>query len=272
MTLLQSIILGIVQGATEFLPISSSGHIVLVPNLVGWQIPEHDAFVFNIMVQAATLIAVFSYFWQDLFAIGMGTWRAIANKNPFTDPNARLGLYIVLATIPAGLVGITFNGIFEEVFASPVTTACFLFVTAGLLIIAERTRKRDRTIADISWKDALWIGFFQILALFPGISRSGATITGGMLRDIDRPSAARFSFLLSVPLMIAAGANAAYKFVQMPNTTSSIPVYLAGCITAAIVGYLSIRWLMKFLNQRSLIWFAGYCVLFASLNLVVIFL
>jgi undecaprenyl-diphosphatase len=268
MTLLQSIILGIVQGATEFLPISSSGHVVLVPHLFGWNIPVQDAFIFNIMVQAATLIAVFSYFWQDISNIISSSWHALVKKQLFSDLDARLGLFIILATIPAGIVGITLNNFFEQIFANPLFAAIFLLGTAILLIIAERAGKRDRTLDDINWKDVLWIGAFQILALLPGISRSGATITGGMLKDFDRPAAARFSFLISIPLMMAAGAKATYEFIALPNTAAAVPIYLAGCIAAAIVGYLSIKWLMRFLNERSLYWFAGYCVVFATINLL----
>ncbi len=268
MTIIQSIILGIVQGATEFLPISSSGHVVLVPHLLGWQIPEQDAFIFNIMVQAATLIAVFSYFWQDVFNIIRVTWNALTHNRLFSDPEAQLGLFLILATIPAGLVGITLNSFFEQIFANPIFAAIFLLVTAALLIFAEQAGKRDRKLEDIHWKDALWIGIFQILALLPGISRSGATITGGMVRDFDRPAAARFSFLISIPLMMAAGVKATYEFIAMPNTTAAVPVYLAGCIAAAIVGYFSMKWLMRFLNERSLYWFAGYCLLFATINLI----
>lgn len=270
MTILQSIILGIIQGATEFLPISSSAHLVLMPHLLGWDIPAQDAFVFDVLVQVATLIAVFAYYWNDLIDILRATGHGIRHKRPFADPQAKMGLYIILATIPAGLAGLVFSETFERAFGSPKATSLFLLGTAGLLLIAERAGKRSRSSEDISWKDALWIGVFQILALFPGISRSGATITGGMLKDLNRPTAARFSFLMSIPIMLAAGLIATLRLAQLPYAFTLLPTYLAGFITAATVGYLSIRWLIKFLTQRPLYIFAIYCTIFAGINLLII--
>ncbi len=268
MTLLQSLLLGIVQGITEFLPISSSGHLVLVPNLFGWQIPAEDAFVFNVLVQVATLAAVFVYFWADIIGIGGALIRGLRARQPFSDPQARLGWLIVLATIPAGLIGVLLKSVVESAFGSPLATASFLFVTAGLLVIAERIGKRDRAMSQITWQDALWIGFAQALALFPGVSRSGATITGGMARNLDRPSAARFSFLMSIPVMLAAGLFAVLDLIEISGFAERLPVFFAGFAAAAITGYLSIRWLLRFLSQRSLLGFAAYCVLFGIINLI----
>ena len=159
---------------------------------------------------------------------------------------------------------------FERAFGSPRATSFFLLGTAGLLLVAERAGKRTRSSEDIGWKDALWIGAFQILALFPGVSRSGATITGGMLKDLNRSTAARFSFLMSIPIMLAAGLIANLRLAQLPHVFTLLPTYSAGFVTAAVVGYLSIRWLIKFLTQRPLYIFAIYCVVFAGINLLVI--
>jgi undecaprenyl-diphosphatase len=272
MTFLQSIILGIIQGATEFIPISSSGHLVLIPHLFGWEIPKQDAFVFNVLVQVATLMAVFIYYAQDFIAISNSLIDSVFKKKNFDEPDSKLGLYLILATIPAGLVGIILNGFIENAFANPLTTAFFLFGTAILLVIAERAGKRkEKSLEHFGWKDALWIGCFQILALFPGISRSGATIAGGMLRDLGRRASARFSFLMAVPIMLAAGSKALFEFVRLPNTTENFPALFVGCIFAAFVGYLSIRWLLNFLSHRSYFTFSIYCVIFASINVVVYF-
>jgi undecaprenyl-diphosphatase len=272
LTLFQSILLGIIQGLTEFLPVSSSAHLVLVPNLLGWQIPAQDAFVFSVIVQVATLGAVIVYYWQDFFAIARSLILAVFKKGPFNDPDAKLGLYLILATIPAGIVGLALEHLIESVFDSPLATVLFLFGTATLLVIAERTGKRgDKSFDKMNWKSALWIGCFQVLALLPGISRSGATITGGMLRNLGRRASARFAFLMAVPIMLAAGLKATWEFVALPNTTEHFPIYLVGCIVAAIVGYFSIRWLLHFLSHRSYYAFAIYCVVFACINLAVIF-
>jgi undecaprenyl-diphosphatase len=259
MTIFQSILLGIVQGLTEFLPISSSGHLVLVPHLFGWHIPTKDAFVFNVLVQLATLIAVFAYFWGELVQITKAFFDGLAEKRPFESPRAREGWFILLATIPALIIGLVLKNIVEEAFTSLTATALFLFVTSGLLLIAERIGKRNRDLDHMHWKDALMIGIFQALAIFPGISRSGASITGGMKQDLDRPSAARFSFLMSIPVMIAAGAAATLDMTSIPNFTSLLPAFIPGFFTAAVVGYLAIRWLLKFLADHPLYVFSIYC-------------
>ena len=267
MTLLQSIILGIIQGLTEFLPISSSAHLVLVPYLLNWDIPAEEAFVFNVLVQVATLVAVIAYFWQDLITILRAWLVGLRQRKPFEDPSARLGWFLLLATLPAGVIGLAIKDLVELAFASPVAVAFFLLVTAALLVIAERAGKRSRPLAALKWVDALWIGFGQAIAIFPGISRSGATISAGMLRDLERPAAARFAFLMSIPIMLAAGLYAGLDLVQMPNFTALLPVFIPGFIAAAVVGYLSIRWLLGFLVQRSLYGFAIYCVSLALLVL-----
>jgi undecaprenyl-diphosphatase len=260
MTILQSIILGVVQGLTEFLPISSSAHLVITPYLLGWKLPADDAFIFDVLVQLGTLLAVIAYFWADLWAIGraflMGLWR----KRPFEDAQARLGWYIILATLPAVFGGLLVKDWVEAAFNSPVATALFLLGTAALLVIAEWAGHRTLPMQALTWKDALLVGVFQMVALFPGISRSGSTIAGGMLRNLDRASAARFSFLISIPAMLGAGTLAMLDLAKIPNFTSRIPALAAGFVAAAVVGYLSIRWLLSYLARRPLYAFAIYCV------------
>lgn len=263
MTLLQSLILGIIQGLTEFLPISSSAHLVLIPHLLGWQIPEAQVFPFDVLVQIGTLVAVILYFWTDLWIIVRGFIKALVDRKPFEGEPARMGWYLLLATIPAGIAGILIKDQVEAAFNSPTTTALFLFVTAALLILAEKIGKRTRTLSEIRWLDALWIGIFQALSLFPGISRSGSTIAGGMTRNFDRPSAARFSFLMSIPVMIGAGLVSIKDALEVPNLGEFLPVLLVGFLSALLVGYLSIHWLLKFLVKRPLYVFAVYCVVVA---------
>jgi undecaprenyl-diphosphatase len=269
MTLLQSIILGIIQGLTEFLPISSSGHLVIVPELLGWQFPAQDAFVFNVLVQVATLIAVIVYFWHDLLEIIKATLNGIRERHPFATPNARMGWYIVLATIPAGLAGLLLNNWVEQAFDNPSVVAIFLMGTAFMLLIAELLGKRQHRKDQLTWLDALWIGIAQSLAIFPGISRSGATITGGMLRNLKRPSAARFSFLISVPIMLAAGLLAIIDLLQIPHWATLLPNFIAGFIAAAVVGYLSIRWLLNYLQHKPLYIFAAYCATLSIISLII---
>ncbi len=269
MTIFQSMLLGLIQGLTEFLPISSSGHLVIVPYLLGWDIHAQDAFIFNVLVQVATLVAVIAYFWRELLEIVKGLYNGIKSKAPLADPHSRLGIFILVATIPAGLIGILIKDLVEQAFGSPVLTAILLFGTAGLLIIAEKVGARNRKIDQMSWLDALVMGLFQALAVFPGISRSGSTITGGMLRNFEREGAARFSFLMSIPIMLAAGLLAFLDLLSIPDWTQSILVFIPGFIVAAISGYLSIRWLLKYLLRGSLIVFAVYCVSIGLITLIV---
>ena len=272
MTVIQAILLGIIQGITEFLPISSSGHLVLMPFFMGWDIPQQDAFIFDVLVQVATLFAVIIYFWSDLVGILRSFLAAIWDRKPFQNQEARMGWYILLATLPAGVLGLVLKDILESAFSNPLAVAFTLFGTAFLMVFAERIGKRYRTLKQISWLDSLWIGCFQILALFPGFSRSGSTISAGILRNLDRTSAARFSFIMSIPIMLAAGVVAGYDLLQMPDLGNTLLVYIPGFVTSAITGYLTIRWLLKFLSHRSLYIFSIYCLSLSIATVLVYFL
>jgi len=260
MTVVQSIILGIIQGLTEFLPISSSAHLVITPYLLNWQIHPEAAFIFNILVQLGTLLAVILYFRSYLYRIIVEVISGIKRRKPFEHPLARLGWLLVLGTLPAVIAGLLFKDTVELAFGSPVATGLLLLGTAALLVLAEKFGKRGREIETTTWLDALVIGLFQALALLPGISRSGSTITGGMLRGLNRPDAARFSFLLSVPAMLGAGSIAILDLVQATDVSGQLTSISTGFITSAIVGYLSIHWLLSYLTKRSLYIFAVYCV------------
>jgi undecaprenyl-diphosphatase len=272
MTIFQAIILGIIQGATEFIPVSSSAHLVLAPYLFGWNIPENQAFLFDVLVQSATLLAVIIYFWKDLVAIIRNFLEGIIRKRSLSDPEVRLGFYLILATIPAGIAGLLLKDAIEKAFSSPNVTAFLLFGTAALLALAEVVGKRSRPLEELNWKDALWVGFFQTLALFPGISRSGSTITGGMTRNLQRPSAARFAFLMSIPIMLAATLSAASDLAQSGDLVSSLIPLTAGCLAAGIVGYFSIRWMLSFLSRNSLYPFAIYCTVVGIVFLLLYYL
>jgi undecaprenyl-diphosphatase len=261
MTVIQSILLGVIQGLTEFLPISSSGHLVIVPFLLKWDIPPEEAFIFDVLVQVATLVAVLAFFWNDYYQIIKDMLRGLQHRKPFETFPARLGWYILISTIPAGAAGLLLKDVVERAFSSPSMTAAALLGTALLLVIAERIGKRERELEKITWLDALIIGIFQILALFPGLSRSGSTITGGMTRDFERPAAARFAFLMAVPIMLVAGLLAVIDLFQFPDLGSLLPVFIPGFLAAAVVGYLSIGWLLSFLTRYSLYYFAAYCAI-----------
>ena len=269
MSVLQAVVLGIVQGLTEFIPVSSSGHLVLVPHLLGWHFAHSQAFIFDVLVQWGTLVAVCIYFRQDLIQIGRAFLRGLGNGKPFVDRDARMGWYLIVATIPAVVVGLLAKDTVEAAFASPRFTGFFLLVTALLLVVAEKMGSRQRTMDQITWFDGFWMGCFQVLALLPGVSRSGATIAGGMLRNLDRPSAARFSFLMSVPVMLGAGVLALKDLASMPGLNQFLLPLSVGFVSALISGYMAIRWLISYLGRHSLFVFAGYCLL-AGLYILVL--
>lgn len=269
MTIFQSILLGIVQGLTEFLPVSSSGHLVIVPYLLGWDIPADIEFVFDVLVQVATLVAVIAYFWKDLIQIVKAVIEGLLKRDLMKDPQSRLGVYIVIASLPAGIIGLLIKDLVEAAFDSPMFTALSLLITSVLLVIAERVGTRSRELPGMNAKDSLIVGFFQVLSILPGISRSGSTITGGMVRNFKREPAARFSFLMSVPVMLAAGLLAALDLLEIPNLKDTILVFLPGFIASAAVGYIAIRWLLKYLTNHSLYIFSIYCAVVGILTLLV---
>jgi undecaprenyl-diphosphatase len=270
MTILQAIILGIVQGLTEFLPISSSAHLVLVPALLGWQIPDDFNFIFDVIVQMGTLIAVIIFFWCDLVDIVTAVIKGLRSKSPFKDPKARLGWLVILATIPAGIIGLSIRPLVESAFSSPIPTALMLVVTAVILFVSERIGKQRREMPTLNWVDALWIGLAQAIAIFPGISRSGATIGAGLVRDLKRESAARFSFLMSIPILAASGLLEVKDFIGLSNLSEYLPALITGVLAAGIVGYLAIRWLLGYLSKNSLYVFSVYCLIAAAIVLIVL--
>ncbi len=264
MTFLQSIILGILQGITEFLPISSSAHLVLFPYLLNWNIPEDQLFPFNVLVQMGTLAAVIYYYRADIWIIMKAMLKGIVNRQPFAEVEARTGWLTLLASVPAGAIGLLLKPLVQSAFSSPSVTAVFLFVTAGLLVASETIGKRTRSIGNLTWHDALWIGAFQLLAVFPGISRSGATITAGMTRNLKRKTAGQFSFLMSIPIMLAAGLIGLLDLQGITNLENFLPLMTVGFLTAAMVGYFSISWLISYINNHSLLPFAGYCLILGA--------
>lgn len=268
MTFIQAIILGIVQGLTEFLPISSSAHLVIVPFLFKWNLNPDFGLVFNTLIQLGTLVAVIVYFWRDLLTILKAWFDGIKNRKPFENPDSKMGWLLILATIPAGLLGVLLQSKVREAMGSAVATAIFLFVTAVLLTVTELWSRRTRDLAHLAALDAAIIGIFQAVAIFPGISRSGATISGGMWRGLKRESAARFSFLMSIPVMLAAGLLEVIELFNVPGLTAMLPQLLLGFVVAGLFGYFSIRWFLGYLRHKSLLPFAVYC---AALAVVVIF-
>ena len=270
MSIIQAIFLGIVQGLTEFLPISSSGHLVILPFFLNWQLPQKEAFIFNVLVQIGTLGAVLVYYRKELRDIIIGFFQQLRKGTPFATSDARMGWLLIVATIPAGLAGLFLKDAIEQTFSSPIFAGIALLITGLLMIIAERVSLRIKESTDITLVDALVMGGMQALALFPGISRSGATISGGMMRHLRRKDAGNFSFLMSIPIMLAAGGLSTYEMLtEMSNLGEFLPIMVVGFITAGVVGYLAISWLLKFIRDHSLVYFSLYCFILGTTTILV---
>jgi undecaprenyl-diphosphatase len=268
MTLFQAFVLGIVQGLTEFIPISSTGHLVLVPTLFGWELKSQSAFIFDVLVQWGTLLAVVAYFRSELMVLLRGLWEGLKTRQLFTEPSARLAWLILLSSLPAAIAGLLLKPMVEDAIDSNLAVSIFLIINALILFTSERISRFGRLLQNLEVTDSLWIGFAQILALFPGISRSGSTIAAGLVRNLERGDAARFSFLMAIPVMLGAGFVALLDLSKAADAHAQMGPLLIGFLTATVVGYLAIRWLLKFLARRSLNIFAAYCFIIGSMGIL----
>jgi len=258
MNAIQAIILGIIQGLTEFIPVSSTAHLLVAQNLMG--IPADDAsFAFAVIIQLGTLLSLAVFYWQDLRDMARGVVKGIFDRRLSGEPGSRLGWYVLLASLPALVIGYLLRDLVETLFREPLLEAGIrLLLTTLLLSCAEFFGRERRPLSSMKWPDALIVGLFQVLSVFPGSSRSGSTITGGMLRNFDRPSAARFAFLLSAPVMLVAGGYQTLQVMQLPGLGGLLPLIGLGFVSAALVGWLAIRWLIGYLKDHSLYSFAIY--------------
>ena len=264
MTWIQTVVLAVVQGLTEFLPISSSGHLVLVPAFAGW---TDQGLAFDIAVHFGSLIAVCIYFRRDVAAMIVGAVDVLQGN--LSPPGARLAFGIGLATIPAAIAGLLFADWIEANLRSP---SVVVFTLAGfgiLMALADRLGRRVRKLESLGWQEALLIGVSQALALIPGTSRSGITITTGLALGLERPDAARFSFLLSVPVILLATANKGLSIVMSGEAVDWGMLSLGVAVTA-VVAYLSIEFFMRFVNTIGLWPFAVYRLLLAGVIVYVL--
>jgi undecaprenyl-diphosphatase len=258
--------LGIVQGITELLPISSSGHLILFPWLLGW---GENTLTFDVALHGGTAAAIILYFWRDWIALIGGFFSSLKDRDFTSSYHRRLPWYIALASIPAATVGVLFEDTIETLLRSPLVVATLLICFGLLMLIADRTSSRRRTISDITLRDALFIGAAQALALMPGVSRSGVTITMGLFRDISRHDAARFSFLLATPVTVGAFLYKMLGALQQGFGQEEVLPFVLGMVAAAVVGLAAIRFLLAYVQKHSLSIFVYYRV---ALGLVVLLL
>ena len=261
----EAIVLGIVQGLTEFLPISSSGHLRIVPAFAGWEDPGA---AFTAVIQLGTMAAVLLYFRKDLIAIARGWFAGLRDPSLRGTLDSRMGWYLIVGTIPIVIFGFAFDDQIEEDARSLTLIGTTLIVLGIVLWIADHTGKRTREVDNVTWRDSLIIGFAQAAALVPGVSRSGATITAGLFLGFDRAAAARFSFLLSVPAVVLSGLYQ-MRDIGGEGAVGFVPTALA-TIAAFVSGYLSIAFLLKFLTSHTLDVFVAYRVILGVVVLALV--
>ena len=280
MSWIEAIILGITQGLTEFLPISSSGHLIIVPWLFGWETP---GLAFDAALHLGTLIAVFVYFWRDIVAMIKAIPIVLRKRTTLLKPAvdedeqtfyARLGLLIVIGSIPGGIIGLLAQSRIDNLFHSDsnesraiVVIAILLALFAILLWLADRFSKEIRPLKSIRVPDAVTVGVAQAFALMPGVSRSGVTLTAGLFRDFTRADAARFSFLLGIPLVSVAGLTGVVDLIQSDLTGAQMGRVVAGMVASGISGFLAIGFLLRYLKTSSTTVFVVYRIL-ASIVLI----
>lgn len=281
MNLLQAILLGIIQGVTEFIPISSSAHLIVVPWLLGWDTPAMNSLAFDVSLHLGTLVAVVVYFWKDWVHLTEGLVTLVRERSAH-HTGAHTAWIILIGTIPGAIAGVLAESKIEELFHQPglpptrtalLLLAAIVAIMGGLLLLADRTATHLRGLKQVTTRDAILVGIAQALAIFPGVSRSGSTITAGLALGFRRESAARFSFLLSPVLIVGAGLKNAIEIAQglISGQTAAADLLLIpiGMLAAGISGYLCIRFLIEYLHKHSLAIFVYYRWVFAALIAVV---
>ncbi|MCL2781224.1 MAG: undecaprenyl-diphosphate phosphatase [Actinomycetia bacterium] len=253
MTFFQAIVYGVVQGLTEFLPISSTAHLRIVPALAGWDDPGAP---FTAVIQLGTTLAIVVYFWRELLNVTVGWLRGLFDKSARGSLESRYGWYLIAATIPIGLLGVLFRHQIETSARNLWVIAITLIVIGVVIAVAERIASRHRSEEELLGSDAAFVGTAQVLSLIPGASRSGVTIAAGLLRGLDRSTAARFSFLLSVPAVVLSGAFEARKIGGAGKP--SVGITGLALILAFVVGLASIAWLMRWVSKHSMYLFVWY--------------
>ncbi|ARJ07601.1 undecaprenyl-diphosphatase [Cnuibacter physcomitrellae] len=272
MNTLAALLLGLVQGLTEFLPVSSSAHIRVVGELIGTGADPGAAF--TAIIQLGTEAAVIVYFWRDIARIVSRWARSLLGRVPRCDPDALLGWYIILGSLPIVVLGVAFQTQIETVFRSLWIVAGTLIVFGILLGIADRVGTKTRTLRDLTWRHAIVYGLAQALALVPGVSRSGGTITGGLLLGYSRAAAARYSFLLAIPAVLGSGLYELVKLVTKPCQDSCVPELFGpvdtalATVVAFLVGLLVIRFFLAFISRYSFLPFVIYRILLGAALIV----
>jgi undecaprenyl-diphosphatase len=268
-TLFQAIVMGIVQGLTEFLPISSSGHLIVVPHLAGWDDPFIRSLAFTVMLHVGTLVALLAYFWRDWARLVPAGLATIRDRSFRGDPDRRLAWLIAVTMPPAVVVGVLLNDVFEEQVRQELLVALMLVVGAGILWTADRLGRREKEVDGLGFGGAFGIGCAQAVALVPGISRSGISISAGLFAGLTREAAARFSFLMATPITLGAVIWELRKLLTgEAGVTPEAGVLLAGMVAAAGAGFLAIAVLLRYLRSHPMTIFVLYRLVLAGILVV----
>ncbi|HSX24463.1 MAG TPA: undecaprenyl-diphosphate phosphatase [Candidatus Andersenbacteria bacterium] len=272
-TLFQAIILGALQGITELFPISSLGHSVIFPALFGWNDLQNDPFFLNFLVgtHLATAVVLIGFYWNDWVNIIKGFFRSLFTRSIIrNDSNAKIAWLLIIGTIPAGLLGLIFEHKLRTLFAIPSYAALFLIINGIVLYIAELIPKKTGSrISEVTFKQAFLVGCAQIVALFPGFSRTGATITGGLFAGLTHLDAVRYSFLLATPIIFAAAVLKLPALIYGAGEVALIPTVI-GALTAGIAAYGAIKYLTNFFRTNTLKPFAIYCIIAGVLASIIL--
>ncbi len=278
----QAILLGLLQGITELFPVSSLGHSVILPGLIGWTVDQNANYFLTFLVAThfATALVLFFVYFKDWARIISGIFRSLREREiKQNDPDAKLGWLLIVGTIPAGIAGVLFEEQLKRLFVSPIIAAGALALNGVLLAVAERLRKRaaartgsntdTRIVSQISWWQSVKVGTMQIIALIPGFSRTGATIAGGLMAGLSHEDALKFSFLLATPII---GAAALLKLPELliSGGAPAIEVALVGAVSAALAAYCSVKFLTKYFKTKTLMPFAIYCLLFGTVSFILL--
>lgn len=268
MAILAAILLGIVQGLTEFLPISSTGHLILVEKILGLS-SEQFGLSFDVALHIGTAVAVLTYFWQTWWRLFINAFRRGTSQGQSMD--RRLLLALIVATIPAGVFGLLFEKVIEETFRDPLVIAVALLFGSALFWIAEKISSSRKSMEMFTPVDGFLIGCSQAVALIPGISRSGITISAGLLRNFDRETAARFAFLLSTPVIFGAGLKKLLDITVLHPVPVDWTIFAVGTISSVVTGYITIVYFMRYIKTHSLSAFIWYRVILAVIILALVF-
>lgn len=267
MTILDSIILGIVEGLTEFLPVSSTGHLTITEKLLGLPVDSKAVTAYTAVIQMGAIAAVLVYFWRDILAIAAAWLSGLAHRGRRESADYRLGWYVIVGSVPVGLVGLLAKDVITGPLRSLWWVAGALIGWSAVMVLAEHRASQRRDLSEVNLLDAVLIGFAQCASLVPGVSRSGATISIGLLTGLDRVTATRLSFFLSIPALTAAGL---YELKDVVGSDIGMAQTVVGTVVSFVVAYAAIAWLLRFVAGHSIVAFVPYRVALGGILLALL--